>query len=206
MELYFAANDIKDEKKVPVLLSAVGGKTYALLRSLVTPTAPKDKSFKDISDALKEHFESKPIKVAERYYFRRRVQAPGESIAEFVAELHRLSTHCEFDGYLEDELCDQLVCGLRNKNIWKKLFLEANLTFQKALELAQSYKAAENAQQLKESANASVSVQMITSGSRSGSQQQTAKRDSHTCHRCGLTNLTSVGSRMPHAMDVVRAH
>lgn len=69
MELYFATNDIKDEKKVPVLLSAIGAKTYVLLRSLVTPTAPKDKSFKDISDALKEHFEPKPIKAAERYYF-----------------------------------------------------------------------------------------------------------------------------------------
>ena len=189
VELYFAANDIKNEKKVPVLLSAIGAKTYALLWSLVTPAAPKDKSFKDISDALKEHFEPKPIKAAERYYFRCRLHAPGESIAEFVAELRRLSTHCKFNSYLEDQLCDQLVCGLRNENIRKKLLSEANLTFQKVLELAQSYEAAEkNVQQLKESANASVSVQKVTSGSLSGSQHQTAKRDSHTCHRYGLTN------------------
>ena len=52
VELYFQTNDIADDKKVPVLLSVIGAKTYTLLRSLVTPTAPKDKSFKDISEAL----------------------------------------------------------------------------------------------------------------------------------------------------------
>ena len=36
-DLFFAANDIAGEKKVPVLLSAIGVSTYALLRNLVTP-------------------------------------------------------------------------------------------------------------------------------------------------------------------------
>jgi hypothetical protein len=103
----------------------------------VTPAIPKDKSFADISKVLKEHFEPKPIRAAERYYFQRRLQVPGESIAEYIAELRRLSIHCKFDGYLEDELCDQLVCGLRNDNMRKMLFAEEKLTFQKAFELTQ---------------------------------------------------------------------
>ena len=45
-ELNSTANDVADDKKVPILLSIIGAKTYALLRSLFTPTAPKDKSFK----------------------------------------------------------------------------------------------------------------------------------------------------------------
>lgn len=32
---------------------------------------------------------------------------PGERVAEYVAEMFRLPTHCKFDGYMEDELCDQ---------------------------------------------------------------------------------------------------
>ena len=75
-----------------MLLSAIGAKTYGLVRSLVTPAVPKDKSFEEISKVLKEHFEPKPIRAAERYYFRQRLQAPGESIADYVAELRRLST------------------------------------------------------------------------------------------------------------------
>ena len=147
----------------------------------MTPTAPTDKWLKEIEEALKAHFEPKPIRAAERYYFRRRVQTPGESVANYVAELRRLSTHCRFDGYLEDELCDQLVCGLRNESIRKKLLTVKDLPFKKALELAQSYEAAErNAQQLKE---ASTVVHKVTP-----QEQSTAKRGLQGCYRCGKTN------------------
>ena len=61
VELYFDANDIKEEKKVPVLLSATGAKTYGLIRSLVTPAVPKDMSFEEISKV----FEPKPISCRE---------------------------------------------------------------------------------------------------------------------------------------------
>ena len=133
VELYFTANDVAEDKKVPILLSVIGANTYAFLRSQLTPTAPKDKSFADITKELESHFESKPNRAAERYHFRRRRQACDESIADYVAELRRLTTHCKFNGYLEDDLCDQLVCGLRVESIRKKLLSEDDLTFAKAL-------------------------------------------------------------------------
>ena len=37
VEMYFTANDIADDKQVPVLLSSIGAKIYELLRSLVAP-------------------------------------------------------------------------------------------------------------------------------------------------------------------------
>ena len=43
---YFDANDVTDDKKVPVLLSNIGAKMYGLLRSLVAPKAPKKKTRK----------------------------------------------------------------------------------------------------------------------------------------------------------------
>ena len=46
---------------------------------------------------LKSHFEPAPIVIAERYRFHRREQAAGESIADYVAELRRLTTHCKFE-------------------------------------------------------------------------------------------------------------
>ena len=42
MELFFLANTIADEKKIPVFLSIVGGKIYTLLHSLLVP---QEKSF-----------------------------------------------------------------------------------------------------------------------------------------------------------------
>ena len=47
VELYFGVNDIAVEKKVAIILSVIGAKTYVVLRSLVAPAQPKDKSFAD---------------------------------------------------------------------------------------------------------------------------------------------------------------
>ena len=53
LELFFEANDVPDGKRVPVLLSLTGAKNYALLRSLVAPSLPKDKSFVQLVTMLK---------------------------------------------------------------------------------------------------------------------------------------------------------
>ena len=44
VEIYFAANDVPDGKKVPALLSAIGGNMYCALRSLLAPKSPMSKS------------------------------------------------------------------------------------------------------------------------------------------------------------------
>ena len=121
VQLFMRANSVEDRKKVAVLLSVIGGKTYNLLRSLLAPAAPGDKSYEVIVIVLKEHFEPKPSVIAERFHFHRRMQAPGESVADYVAELKRLATRCEFGDHLEETLQDRLVCGMHNQGILKRL-------------------------------------------------------------------------------------
>ena len=120
-QLFFDANNI-DDKKVAVLLSSIGAKMYMLLRNLAAPRLPKELEYDEIVAILKQHFEPKPLVIAE-HYFHRRQQSPGESVGEFVAELRRLSTHCK---YLDEALRDRFVCA---ESIVKKLVTEADLTF-----------------------------------------------------------------------------
>jgi hypothetical protein len=42
LEQYFEVNDIAEDKKVPALLTLLGGKTYTLLRNLTAPNKPKE--------------------------------------------------------------------------------------------------------------------------------------------------------------------
>ena len=72
VELFFEANEIRDAKKVPVFLSAIGGKTYTLLRNLLAPSLPKENLFGILVQALKDHFESRPLVITERFQFHRR--------------------------------------------------------------------------------------------------------------------------------------
>ena len=97
LQMFFEANDIAAEKKVSVLLTVIGKQNFSLLRNLVAPATPKDKSFDDLTALLKTHFEPKKLVIAERFNFYRRDQHDGESIMDFVADLRRLTLNCEFE-------------------------------------------------------------------------------------------------------------
>ena len=149
-DLFFTANDIPNEKKVSVFLTVIGANAYTRLRSLLSPELPRTKSYEHLVETLKRHYEPKPLIIAERFHFHRRNQTAGESIAEYIAELRRLSTHCEFGAYLDQALRDRLVCGLQSESIQKRLLAEADLTLKRATELALGMEAADrNAKSLK---------------------------------------------------------
>uniref|UniRef100_A0AAR2J5F9 Retrotransposon gag domain-containing protein n=1 Tax=Pygocentrus nattereri TaxID=42514 RepID=A0AAR2J5F9_PYGNA len=148
-EHYVVANDIPESKKVSILFSVMGPKTYGLLRSLVAPVAPGTKTYEQVVTVLKDHFTPKPLVIAERFRFHKRNQGEGETVAQYVAVLKRLSEHCKFGAYLEDALRDRFVCGLMCEAVQKRLLTEDKLTFKKAVEHAVSAEiAARDVQQL----------------------------------------------------------
>ena len=176
VDLFFEANEVAADKKVAVFLSVIGGKTYTLLRNLTAPVKPSEKTLEDLRAVLKKHFEPTTIVIAERYYFHCRSQAEGESIADYIAELRRLSIKCEFGDYLEQALRDRFVCGLRSKDIQEELLTKRDLTLQRAQEIAEGMEAASrNTQQLNSSTPKSAVVHksslVVT-----------------TCYRCGKSN------------------
>lgn len=106
VKLFIQANGIEDERKVVVLFSIIGGKTYDLLWNLLSPTDPKDKTFDELVKTLSDHFEPKPIVIAEHFHFHKQNHTADESVNQFMAELRRLARHCEFKTFLEEALRD----------------------------------------------------------------------------------------------------
>ena len=72
LQLFVSANSIADDKRVPTLLTVVGAEHYSLLRGLVSPQLPKDKSFDELVTLLTKHYDPEPIVIAERFHFYRR--------------------------------------------------------------------------------------------------------------------------------------
>ncbi|CAB4038190.1 Retrovirus-related Pol poly from transposon, partial [Paramuricea clavata] len=121
---FFAANDVDDNHQVPTLLS------------LLLPEKPADENFDEIVSTLQKHLNTKPLEIAERFRFYKRNQQEGESILNYIAELKKLTAHCNFGSNLEETLRDRLVCGLSNQQIQKRLLAESKLKFSKAVDIA----------------------------------------------------------------------
>ena len=92
---------------------------------------------------MKNHYDPKPSVTMQRYKFNTRTRTVGESITTYVAALRELAQHCEFKETPSDMLRDRLVCGVNHKGITNQLLAEKDLTFDKALELAQAMESAE---------------------------------------------------------------
>ena len=150
---------------------------YSLVKSLIAPTKPEEKSYQELIDVVKDHLQPKPLVVAERYKFHQRSQREEESVSQFMAAIRKLSEHCEFGTFLNDAIRDRFVCGLHSRNIQEKLLTESNLTAKKALEVATSMEAAgKQSLQFHETPR----VQRVEVSKRQG-----------RCYRCGKSNHLS---------------
>ena len=144
MNQFFIANRICEEpRKKAILLSSGGAETYSLLRNLVAPAKPSEKSYNELVRVMNEHQNPKPSVIMERYKFDKSDRQPGESIPFYVTELKHLSEHCDFGVTLEDMIRDRLVCGVRGPKIQQRLLAETELSFDRALKIASVMERAE---------------------------------------------------------------
>ena len=148
----------------------------------MAPDKVKDKTFDDITAVLLQHYKLKPLVISECFNFNRRKQAANELVADCVAELRRLSAHCEFGTFLDDGLRDRYVCGLRSEAV-HKLLVEISLTFTCAVEIAQNMEsAASKVKQLQSQSNAGVAQRGVYKMSGE------AVTGNNSCYRCGRQN------------------
>ena len=129
LENFMKANGVKSENQVAVLRTAIGPETYGLLRDLLTPEKPDAKSYKELVEILNSNLHPKPLVIAERFNFYNSFRNDSESVADFLAQLKKLSAHCEFGTFLDDALRDRFVCGLRKEWIQKTTSGRENLGF-----------------------------------------------------------------------------
>jgi len=113
---------------------------YATLRALNEPNKLKDLAYEVLKKSFSDYINPKPSYLAERSKFRARVQGEKEQLSEYIAELQRLSEHCQFGDNLKNELRDQIAHGIHNIGL-KKLFEEPELTFEKCRQIVNAWEA-----------------------------------------------------------------
>ena len=154
---------------------------------MTSPDDPATKGFDAIVKLLDNHLSPKPLVIAERFRFHKRDQKDGESIPVYVAELRKLSEHCDFKANLNDALRYRLVCGIKHGNNQKKLLSESDLTLQKAIDIETAMEtAAKDAVELQQQHRPD-SVHQLSKKPTSNTKP---KEKNKPCFRCDRFNHT----------------
>lgn len=113
LEQYFIANYVQDNRKVSVLLTTIGEDAYKTLRDLCDPVLPKDKSYEDLYECLKEQFSPRISVFEERKNFYELKQVTNETVGQWYACIKKNAVNCEFGASLEEKFKDKFVTGLK---------------------------------------------------------------------------------------------
>ena len=194
LEQHFVLNDVTEAKKVPFLLTHIGMQAYEVLKRLLSPTKPTGKTYEQLVAELKAYFKPEVNEIPERYKFFLESQKSGQSIKEYVVDLRRIASNCNFGTFLESALRDRLVFGLRDSKLRTQLLKDSALTFQKAYSTAISWElaekdTAENTSSIKKFSGRNVARTRGRSFQRSKSQNRQANNPSGSkCNRCGQSH------------------
>ena len=167
--------------------------TYQLIRNLIAPDQPKDRSFDELVKLVQDHHQPPPSAIMQRFNFH---PAPadikGETVSAFVAELRKLTEYCQFGDTLSDMLRDRLVCGINDQKLQRRLLAEPTLTYERAFALAQALETADKSAKELEKAS---DVHFMQPHSRPKGTPAGPQRQSQACYRCGGTNHSSATCR-----------
>lgn len=186
-DIYCQLNVVDKNRKVLLFLSSLSSNSYNILRELVLPESPAEKSFDELKKLLLDYVSPPPNFFVERYHFRERKQQSNESVAEYVRVLKKMTEFCKYGGELDNALRDQLVWGVADISIKRKLLSDGGmLTFQQGVELASSMEMANSsAAQLTSTCatgHSSTSTKLFAVANQTNQRQQLSKVK---CWCCG---------------------
>ncbi|CAH2218531.1 jg14796 [Pararge aegeria aegeria] len=110
LKFCFEANGvIVDNVKRANFFTVCGSRVYDTLLALITPRKATEVTFAEIETLLGKHYSPKPNEISMSFKFYKRDQKRSESVSDFIADVRKLSSKCNFTD-LERMLRDKLVC------------------------------------------------------------------------------------------------
>ena len=145
-QYYATGKDITDAKRLEsLLLHFAGPEVQDILETLPDLPAVPDAArweFETAKGKLDMYFAHEPNTAFERHSFRRMNQLEGETVAQFCQRLRHQAEFCSFPDK-EDALKDQLVEGVRDAGLRKKLLDKTGLTLTEASTIARQHETTE---------------------------------------------------------------
>ncbi|KAG8134210.1 hypothetical protein E2320_007337 [Naja naja] len=131
-------SDIPSNRKKAYFLSFCGTTIFNTATAMLAPQMVKAVSWEELQEVLSNHYALKPSRIARHHAFRQKSQAESKYISEYMEALRSATLHCGFRDQLDDMLLDQLVCGVRDLWLQRRLLAKADLNLKQVIEEAQA--------------------------------------------------------------------
>ena len=113
----------------------MGDKADDILASFAL-SADERKKYTTVKEKFDRYFVKKHNIIFERTKFNSRRQRKGETVDNFITDLHCLAEHCAYGELHSEMIHDRIVVGLLEDGLSEKMQLDPNLTLEKAVSMA----------------------------------------------------------------------
>ena len=143
-ELYMTATGMEGRsQKVQscTLLHVIGDEALEIYNTFDFTQQEDRNKLKVLLDKFEKHFTPQNNVTFERHVFNTRVQAPGESIDQFVTDLRSKARSCEYAQLCDSLIKDRIVVGIRDDHVRAKLLRTTDLDLPKAIDICRAAEA-----------------------------------------------------------------
>ena len=127
------------EIQVASLIYSMGIQAETIFQTFTFANDDEKKNHDNVLSKFNSHFVPTINKIHERAKFHSRRQQPGENMETYIRVLYEMAKTCGYTGeQKEEEIRDQLVVGIQNKQTSEKLQLKDNLKLTEAIEICRS--------------------------------------------------------------------
>ncbi|VDP91667.1 unnamed protein product [Echinostoma caproni] len=127
------------QKQSALFLNAGGRDLYLLLEILTFPEVPAKLLYESLKSLLLNHLLPTEFQAHERAKFNSMIRAYHMSCRNFILQLNRQASRCNYGDRLEEQMCDRLVAGINNFSLRSKLLGKKDLTFPEARKIYEQH-------------------------------------------------------------------
>ena len=141
--LHCKVHDVKDEKKAALLLTSVASNVFERMQQDSSPKLLTDLSFEEVQQLLLKLYKPTQNFRTNRFVFHRTTQQQGQTVKEYIEQIKKIANSCKFGNYLGEALTDQIIFGINDNNLRKRLLSIDELDLDKAISVAIQHESTE---------------------------------------------------------------
>ena len=138
-ELFEAAterDELSDKVRINTLIYVMGNNAADIYDSF--KLIGEDILYVNVKQKFKDHFKGKVCLVFERTQFVRRFQQDKESVLTFIEDLQKRADLCSFGDLRDQMVHTQIIAGLRDSHLRRRLMANDNLTLDQVIKEVKS--------------------------------------------------------------------